>query len=73
MLKLRTLATPKTRERIWLGLSAGNLKRLPNDEPIWVHGEELGIDFDIIIFAGETEESMADDLRAQGLAIPRTN
>ncbi len=51
---------------VLLGLSAENLRRLPNDEPIKLDLAEIGHpEIEIVIFAGDTEESMAQGL--QGL------
>jgi hypothetical protein len=43
---------------------------LQQDKPIFIKGEELGIDHDILIFAGETEEAMAGDLKRAGITWP---
>lgn len=40
------------------GLSHGNLDRLRAGRPIRIDLTELGLGGDIVIFAGETEESM---------------
>lgn len=46
-----------------LGLSHENLRRLKNNEPIKFNLEELGLgDVEMIIFSGETEETMYNDL-----------
>jgi len=47
---------------ILLGLSFENLKRFteaPADTFIQIHGRELGLPHDILIFSGETEDAMA--------------
>jgi hypothetical protein len=48
------------RETLIFGLSHMNLERLKEDMPIHIHGEEMSIPYDIVIFAGETEEAMAE-------------
>jgi hypothetical protein len=59
------------REVILLGLSEGNLMGLREKKPIVVHGEEIGWGArDIIICWGETEDSLAKELR--GLIDERT-
>jgi len=47
-----------------IGLSHGNLDRLREDKPIVIDGSQIGLGFDVLIFAGETEESMAQQLMA---------
>lgn len=53
------------RRCVVLGLSFGNLKRFrdePMDTFIKIDGEQIGLDQDIIIFSGRTENEMADFL-----------
>lgn len=53
------------RTLVGLGLSFGNLAKFrdyPMDTFIMVKGEEIGIQVDIMIFSGETEEDMKDKL-----------
>lgn len=62
MIKFTTTTADK-RKLLGLGLSHENLKRLKDNKPIRFKGEPLGLDgFDVLIFAGETEESMAKEL-----------
>lgn len=56
---LKGKGTNNGREVLIFGLSFENLKRLKEDKPIMVYREEMGIVYDIIIFAGETEAQMA--------------
>lgn len=42
-----------------LGLSAENLRRLPNDEPILKDLRPYGLELKVLIFSEETEEKMA--------------
>lgn len=62
------------RHLVVLGLSFGNLDRLRADAPdgyIKVEGKELGgLPVDVVIFAGETEASMAHTVR--GMIGPDT-
>jgi len=49
----------KGRETFIIGLSHKNLENLKRpDDFIMIHKEEVGIPFDIMIFAGETEKAM---------------
>ena len=45
-----------------IGLSAGNIKNLQLGKPIRVNLAELGLSGYVMIFAGETEASMAREL-----------
>lgn len=50
--------------KIILGLSDENLRRLKNNEPIRFNLNELGIgDYDVIIFNGKTEQSMKESMK----------
>jgi len=44
------------------GLSHGNLDRLREGRPILIEGSEIGLEGRVLIFAGETEQSMAREL-----------
>lgn len=52
-----------------IGLSFGNLKKFrqhPRDTHIIIKGEEVGVPIDVVIFSGETEETMAHELILRG-------
>jgi hypothetical protein len=68
MIKLRTQVKGKT--LIGFGLSFHNIALLQQGRPIHVRGVELGVDYDFVIFAGETEEAMQTELRDAGLLPP---
>ena len=52
------------RKMILLGLSEGNLMRLREKKPIHINGEELNLPgIDIVICWGQTEDSLAKELR----------
>lgn len=58
-----TTTTADNRKLLGLGLSHENLKRLKDNQPIRFKGEPLGLEgIDILIFAGKTETSMAQEL-----------
>ena len=59
---LKGKGTRGGRETLLFGLSFQNLKRLRRDQPIVIYREEMGIPFDIVIFAGPTEQAMADQI-----------
>ena len=46
-----------------LGLSEENCRRMRQDKPIHVFGAEIGIPFDIVIFWGETEAHLAQQMQ----------
>lgn len=51
------------RQILGIGLSHVNLERLKDNQPIRFKGEDVGLpDIDVLIFAGETEESMAKQM-----------
>lgn len=58
------------------GLSRGNCERLLKGQPIFLNGDELGLPpgmgITITIMGGETEESIAAELRACGLVNDTT-
>ena len=57
-----------------LGLSFENIKRLvEKGQPIHIDRKEIDIPFDIMIFAGETEESMAKSLEPHFAPFMETN
>lgn len=59
---LKMVATlPNGRSLLVLGLSAENMRRLPG-APIKIKGEDIGLPLDVVIFTGDTEQSMARDL-----------
>lgn len=54
--------SPTGRSTFICGLSYHNLERLKEGKPISVDGSQIGLPFDVFIFAGETEQSMGRDL-----------
>lgn len=58
---------------IGLGLSEGNLKKLREGKPIFIMREELGIDFNLLIFWGKTEEEIQRKLKDIGMINDKTN
>lgn len=65
---------------VGIGLSAENLRRLAEDQPIPIELDKpidqggLGLESGVMlfIFGGDTEESMTEDLRKAGLLGPNT-
>ena len=56
------------------GLSAENLTRLQQDKPIKIDMTELGwSEGTVIIYAGDTEEKMAQQLKEWGMIDPDTD
>lgn len=57
---------PKGR-MLFLGLSDKNLQLLREGRPIKVIGAEVGVDHDVVIFHGRTEQEMVDSLQRNGV------
>lgn len=53
-----------------LGLSDINIQRLTNDKPVFVRGEELKIEHDIVIVHGRTEQDIVKSLTLLGIIPP---
>lgn len=62
----------KANNLIGFGLSAKNLEKLKEKKPIKINGKEIGIESDILIFFGETEQTMYDELVEMGLITKET-
>jgi len=65
MLKMHAVGKKddKPHHLVVLGLSYANLARLKKGEPISLDGGEVGLPgVDVLIFAGETEQTMARDV-----------
>lgn len=61
------------RKLIGLGLSEGNLQKLRQGQPIHVNLVEMDQalrDWDLMIFWGETEQSMVDELKPALGGVP---
>jgi hypothetical protein len=52
---------------VGLGLSAANIQKLKEDKPILLDLKELGMEGQLFIFTGDTEQSMLNDLKEAGL------
>ena len=60
---IKVLMKKNNEEMIVLGLNKENIKRLQKGQPIMFNLAELGIEgMNMLIFTGDTEESMAKDL-----------
>jgi len=57
---LKGVGEQNGRKVLIFGLSYVNLERLKDGKPIQVFGEEMGIPYNVVIFAGETEQAMAE-------------
>jgi len=58
-----TMQTNEGKNIVLLGLSEENVKRLKENKPIHVNGNELGLDHDVIIMYGQTEQHLYDELK----------
>lgn len=67
---VKMLGTKEGRVFLGIGLSYGNLERLKAGRPIHFNAEEMNLPTlvvsEVIIFAGETEDSMRDELQQAG-------
>lgn len=67
---VKMLGTKDGRTFLGIGLSYSNLERLKAGRPIHFNAEEMHLPAiavsDVIIFAGETEDSMRDELQQAG-------
>lgn len=63
MVMVKFITDGKERRLIGLGLSEENIKKLKEELPIFVKGENLGIRYDIAIFYGKTEKDMAEMIK----------
>ena len=59
---IKALAKTDKGDLIVLGLSRENIRRLKGGAPIDIDLSEMGLSGHIVIFAGETEQSMAEEL-----------
>ena len=50
------------RRTLIFGLEPGNIERLCDGKPIHLNAKELGVDCDVVIFAGESPKEMARQL-----------
>ena len=55
-----------------LGLSGENMTRLMADEPIKFDARQLGLDIEVLIVGGRTEDAILQQLRQVGLIGPDT-
>ena len=67
-----TLQGPDERPRFLFGLSEINLIRLRKGQPIKIDMRELGLDAEMYIVYGRTEQAIIEDLDAHGLIGPET-
>lgn len=62
MIKFKFTRQDKT-PGLGFGLSAENIKRLQAGQPIVINLSEMGVKAEMIIFYGETEQSMYENLK----------
>lgn len=57
---------------VGLGISEGNVAKLKEGKPILVHLDEMipGINMDILIFYGDTEQAMYQELKPMLRNVP---
>ena len=72
---LKAIGKLNGQSTVFIGLSYGNLDKFrdqPGDTYIKIQGEQLGIDHDILIFSGRTEDDLVE-LFAHAPIIRRDN
>jgi len=52
------------------GITEKNVEQLKKGYPIMIWGHDIGVPFDIMIYYGETEQILADQLRDAGMIDP---
>jgi hypothetical protein len=70
MIKFKASRGKDGRELIGFGLTEKNVEALKRGEPIDIFGAEWGAPFDVVIFYGKDEQTMAADMRKAGLIDP---
>ncbi len=67
---IKFTARHKGRDIIGLALEKGNIKHLQKGHPVHIFGQEMGLQQDIMIFYGETQQHIIEELRKQGFKLP---
>lgn len=62
----------KAEGMVGFGLSAGNIEKLMQGMPIKVNGKDIGIDHDVVIFYGRTEQDMVQMFKDEGFITDKT-
>lgn len=60
MIKLMGINPKNGRKMLSMGLSNGNIRKLKEGKPIVIFGPEVGIEVDLMIFWGETDEKLVE-------------
>jgi hypothetical protein len=71
MIKFKA-AGSSDREIVGFGLTEKNIEHLKKGNPIFVMGLEMGLPFDVTIFYGKDEQTMAASLCRSGLIDEKT-
>lgn len=58
-------------DRLVFGLSAKNIEKLMNGDPILIDLKQLGMEGSVFIFYGYTEESMRQMMEDEGILPPQ--
>lgn len=62
------ISKPNGTRVVGLGISEGNVAKLKQGQPIYIHLDELGIEgVDVLIHYGETEASIMAEFQDKGL------
>jgi hypothetical protein len=69
MIKFRATSA-NGRELVGFGLTEKNVEQLKKGNPVFVMGVEMGLQFDVTIFYGKDEQTIAADMRKAGMIDP---
>jgi hypothetical protein len=70
VIKAMTKPGADGRRTLILGLDNRNVALLTSSRPIKIHGEEMGLDVDILIAHGPTLAELLNEMRDAGFEIP---
>jgi hypothetical protein len=66
-----TITSPSTGKRtLLLGVDRENMNRLTDGKPIFVKGEPLGVNCDVVIVFGESLDQVVEDMHKAGIHFP---
>lgn len=69
---IKAAATTKDgRIMLVFGLSRLNCERLLKGKPIQFDCREFGVDAEVLIMGGDTEQAIVDEIKAAGVVLPK--
>jgi hypothetical protein len=70
MIKFKAASGRRGRELVGFGITEKNVENLKKGNPIFIMAEEMNLPFDVTIFYGKDENTIASDLRKAGYIDP---